>query len=554
MKKIFLIFAVLCISLIAFSCNKNELKPLHSAFKKDFLVGAAVEPEQLLGAEGELLSRHFNSITAENVMKQLSLQPKEGKFNFNEADKLVAFAEKHKLKVRGHCLVWHHPSQMADWMFEDENGNPAGRELMLKRLRNHIKTVVERYKGKVYAWDVVNEAIDTSTADQLRHTEFYKLIGPDYIEKAFEYAHEADPDVKLFINEYDTFDPEKNKAYFKLIKSLIDKGIPISGIGLQMHVKMTNPSAAMIEQAINNLSVFGLDLHITELDMSFYDSEFGSFDQPSEQQLVYQAYRYKQIMDIFKKHNDSIKSVTFWGFHDGHTWLTSYPVIRNDWPLIFTADFKPKWVYYALTNPAKLPEYQDLPKKKAAEYEAHKGTPKIDGKIDKIWEKADSAETSIFITPYRGAMAVVRTLWDENRLYILAEVKDRLLSSKASEPYMQDSFEFFIDENNAKAGGYQSDDFQFRINYKNSVTAGGGNAQPEMIESRTVKTAGGYLIEAAFAFQSIKGAPGTEIGYELQINDDAEGDGIRKSVAKWNDQTNESYRNTEGWGILVMKE
>jgi endo-1,4-beta-xylanase len=547
---------ILCITafLAFFSCGIFKNDSLYKANADFFPIGAAVEPDQLTGPEAEILIKHYNSITAENAMKYLSTEPEEGRFDFTQADKIMAFADKHGKLVRGHCLIWDHPTQIADWMFQDKNGKPASRELMLERMRNHIHKVVGQYKGKIYAWDVINEPIDTSTNDQLRHSKWYELIGPDYIEKAFIYAHEADPDAKLFINEFNTFEPEKNKAYFRLIKSLIDKKIPIHGIGLQMHIKLQYPSVSMIEQAVFNLEVFGLDLHITEMDMSFYEDEYGEFTAPSEEYLVYQAHRYKEIMDVFKKHSAAIKNVTFWGFHDGHTWLTSYPVKRKDWPLLFTDKLQPKWAFYALTDPSKLPPKKDLPRKEASTYKAKKGTPVIDGSIDKIWDKAEAAATNIYLTNYKGATASIKTLWDENKLYVLADVTDPKLSAKATEPYMQDSLEFFIDENNAKAGGYQDEDFQFRISFENRKTVGGGHAQPEMIQSKAVRTKKGYLIEASFTFQTIKGSAGTKIGYELQINDDADGSGIRKSVTKWNDPTNDSYKNTKGWGVLEMVE
>ena len=309
MKILIRLLFCLIVFFVFFSCGKSGNNPLWKSFKGTFLIGTAVEPDQLSGPEGELVNRHFNSITAENAMKYLSTEPSEGKFDFTEADKIMAFAEKHGKEVRGHCLIWDHPTQTADWMFQDKDGKPASRELMLERMKNHIHTVVSRYKGKIYAWDVVNEPIDTSTNDQLRHSKWYELIGPDYIEKAFIFAHEADPDAKLFINEFNTFEPAKNKAYFLLIKSLIDKKIPIHGIGLQMHIKMQYPSVSMIEQAVMNLGVFNIDLHITEMDMSFYEDEYGGFDTPAEEFLVYQAHRYKEIMDVFKKNSDVIKSV-----------------------------------------------------------------------------------------------------------------------------------------------------------------------------------------------------------------------------------------------------
>jgi len=352
-----------------------EIPSLKDIYSDYFVIGASIEPFQIIGAEGALLSKHFSGITAENVMKQLPVHPEEGKYTFGPADQLLEYAKINNMKVRGHTLVWHHPYQTAKWMFTDEDGNPASRELLLERLRDHIHTVVGRYKGQIYAWDVVNEAIDISQKDNLRHTDWYNLIGPDYIAKAFGYAHEADPRALLFLNDYDTYDEQKGEALYELAKKLKHSSVPIHGLGMQFHISLTHPRMDAIEQTILKMRTLGLQLHITELDMSLYSHEYEILDSAPHDYLVRQAYRYKELFDLFKIHSDVINSVTFWGYHDGHSWLNTTE--KPNWPLLFDREYKPKYAYWALVDPTQLPE--DIPIFRPQE------KPFIDGEINEHW-------------------------------------------------------------------------------------------------------------------------------------------------------------------------
>lgn len=532
---------------------EEDIKSLFGLYENDFLIGTAVEPYQLSGEHARLLLKHFNSITAENVMKPQSLQPEEGSFTFSAADTLVSFAEKNDLQIRGHTLLWH--QQSPEWFFLSSDDGDLTRDELLDRLKIHIQTVVSRYKGKIYAWDVVNEVIDPSSRDTngMRKNMWYQYLGPEYIEKAFEYAYEADPDAKLFINDYSLVsDSNKREYMYKLVKSLKEKGVPIDGIGMQVHINIYDPRIMEIEETIEKFASLGVELHITELDMSVYRQDFESYDKASAEILVRQGYRYKELFELFKKYSDNIGNVTFWGMADDHTWLTSHPVERNNWPLLFDENLKAKYAYWGLIDPNKLPDISNEEKRVAYNTEAVRGTVKIDGVYDEIWDKANAISTDIMIAGNAGAKAKVKTMWDENNLYIYAEVYDPELSKENSNTYEQDSIEIFIDENNHKSYFYEEDDSQYRVNYDNEQSFD-PNPEREGFITATRLTDTGYIVEASIKFLTIKPVVGQSIGFDFQVNDD-QGAGRRESIAIWNDSTGNSWQDPSGLGNLIFVE
>lgn len=257
--------------MIAATQEQKKIDPkkgLRDYYKKYFPIGVAVRPSDLRnGPEKDLILKEFNSITAENAMKMAPLQPAENRFNWRDADTIVSFGVRNKINVRGHTLCWH--AQAPNWMFTDSAGKPASKELLLKRLKTHIQTVVGRYKGKVYAWDVVNEVIaDDSTF--LRKTKWTDITGEEFIEKAFEFAHEADPKAILFYNDYNTEIPAKREKIVRLLKTLLDKGVPVHGVGLQAHWSISSPTQDELEKSIQQFSALGLQIQFTELDVSVY--------------------------------------------------------------------------------------------------------------------------------------------------------------------------------------------------------------------------------------------------------------------------------------------
>ena len=299
--------------------SADSLKGLKDFYLDYFPIGVAVSPRSLQGEQGEFIKKHFNSLTAENVMKPALLQPEEGRFVWGEADKIVEFAQANGMKVRGHTLAWH--SQTGEWMFKDSLGNQASKELVLARLKEHISQVVTRYKGKIYAWDVVNEAIDNADPANVgyRQTLWYTICGDEFIAKAFQWAHEADPDAVLFYNEYNTENPDKREKTYQMLKKMLDQGVPIHGVGLQAHWNIGGPrhvgqlsqgnegeydipgsSEDAIRESIDKFSSLGLVVQLTELDVSIYTSRTDTLNvgfTPEREQK--QIDFYKMAFEVF---------------------------------------------------------------------------------------------------------------------------------------------------------------------------------------------------------------------------------------------------------------
>jgi endo-1,4-beta-xylanase len=358
------IWIVIAMLIISISCKTKqtatsyaiESHGLKDFYSKYFSIGVAVSKSNLVGEEAVLIRKHFNSITAENAMKMESLQPIEGKFNWKEADSIVNFALANHIKIRGHNLCWH--EQAPSWLFIDKNGKEASKELLLQRLKQHIDAVVGRYKGKIYAWDVVNEAIDDDSTKYLRHSKWYKICGEDFIIKAFEYAHAADPGAKLYYNDYNTERPEKRDRLYKLLKNLKAKGVAIDGVGLQAHWSLQEPSENELITAIEKYSSLGLKIQFTELDISIYPWEKNKrVKRPNEDDTFTAALeeeqiaKYKMVFDTFRKYKNVITNVTFWNISDRSTWLDGYPVPgRKNYPLLFDTRLQPKKAYWKVIN------------------------------------------------------------------------------------------------------------------------------------------------------------------------------------------------------------
>ena len=329
---------------------------LAECYKDYFDIGAAVNPG-LIELGGDIIKSEFSSLTCENEMKFSSVHPKIDEYTFERADKVYNFAKENNLKMRGHTLVWHH--QTDDWLFKNENGENVDKETLYKRMKEHISTVVKRYSDKVYCWDVVNEAISDksdkfdSEENYLRVDSNYYLIvqSEEYLEKAFIYAHEADPNALLFYNDYSTEYPPKREKIYKLLKSLLDKGVPVHGMGLQGHYDLS-VDIDELSKSIDLFASLGLTIHITELDISLYVGENDlNFEPPPEDRLKKQAYLYKKIFELLREKKDKIGNVTFWGVFDHRSWLNHFPVKnRKNYPLLFDADLKPKEAYYEVID------------------------------------------------------------------------------------------------------------------------------------------------------------------------------------------------------------
>jgi len=327
-------------------------KGLKDYYKDYFPIGVAVNPRMVQpGPDAELIKAQFNSLTPENAMKMGPIHPEENRYNWTDADAIANFARQNNIKLRGHTLCWH--NQTPAWFFIDSTGKTVSRDVLLARLKRHITDVMTRYKGTVYAWDVVNEAVpDTSTAIY-RKTKFLEIIGEEYIEKAFQYAHEADPKAQLFYNDYNTENPSKRERIFQLLKKLTAKGVPIDGVGLQAHWSIYEPTRQELEESITKFASLGLKVQFTEVDVSVYPKEHERRARRPTDKSEFtpamndrQAAQYKMLFEVFRKHRNTVTGVTFWNLTDRYSWLDNFPVPgRKDYPLLFDQNGVPKKAY-----------------------------------------------------------------------------------------------------------------------------------------------------------------------------------------------------------------
>ncbi|WP_373057987.1 endo-1,4-beta-xylanase [Zunongwangia sp. H14] len=338
------------------SAEKKEEKGLKDYYEGYFPIGVAVAPRSLEGQSKDLILEQFNSLTPENVMKMGEIHPEQNQYYWEAADKIAEFAREHDMKMRGHALVWH--QQTGDWIFKAEDGGQVSKEELLQRMKTHIDSVVSRYKGTIYAWDVVNEAISDNPEEFLRNSPWYEIAGEDFLIKAFEYAHEADPEAKLFYNDYNAIIPEKRERIYRLLKLLKDKGAPIDGVGIQAHWSIFDPSEKDLRKAIDKYSSLGLDVQITELDVSLYPWEKerrelreGESDEFTPEMEQRQIESYDMFFKVFRDYKDVLTGVTFWNVSDNYSWLDHYPVEgRKNYPLLFDENYEPKKAYWKVVE------------------------------------------------------------------------------------------------------------------------------------------------------------------------------------------------------------
>jgi endo-1,4-beta-xylanase len=339
---------------------ERNIPSVYQTLAPFFPIGAAIGQGDLSGEHAFLLTKHYNSVTSENDMKPGSLQPTEGNFTFAAADAEVSFARSNNMLVRGHTLVWH--NQNPAFLFNDVNGQPMtptpeNKALLLQRLDSHIQAVVSHFGDNVYAWDVVNEVIDPSQPDGFRRSPWFNITGTDYIERAFRKAHEVAPNAKLYINDFDTTNVTKRQFLYNLIADLKSRGVPIDGIGHQMHNNVDFPSAEAILETINLFAGLGIEQQFTELDVSIYSGSFSTpvvdyADIPADR-FIRQAFRYRDFFQALRQLPGKVNSVTFWGQADDHTWLTSASQVNG--PLLFDTSLQHKLAYSALVDPSQLP-------------------------------------------------------------------------------------------------------------------------------------------------------------------------------------------------------
>ena len=336
----------------------QETKTLKEALKDKFLIGTAVNTQQASGRDKagvRVIQEQFNAIVAENCMKSQEMHPKENRYNFTQADEFVAFGEKNHLAITGHTLIWH--SQLSPWFCVDENGKNVSPEVLKKRMKDHITTIVKRYKGRIKGWDVVNEAIIEDGS--YRKTKFYEILGEEFIPLAFQYAHEADPDAELYYNDYGMNVEGRRNTVVKMVKDMKEKGLRVDAIGMQGHMGMDYPDIKEFEESILAFASTGAKVMITEWDMSALPTakQGANISDTVAYRKILNPYpealpdsvseqwnaRMEAFFNLFIKHSDVITRVTAWGVTDGDSWKNDFPVRgRRDYPLLFDRNYQPK--------------------------------------------------------------------------------------------------------------------------------------------------------------------------------------------------------------------
>jgi endo-1,4-beta-xylanase len=319
------------------------------------VIGVAINQRQsdLVDTAGvDLITKQFNQISPENLLKFQSVHPAADRYAFDAQDRYVQFGLDRHMQVVGHNLVWH--QQTPRWVFEGTDGKPPDREALLARMRDHIHTVVGRYKGKIHGWDVVNEAIDEDGS--LRKAPWHDGIGDDYVAKAFEFAHEADPNAELYYNDYNLEKPAKRAGVIRLVKDLQARGLRIDGIGNQGHWQLETPTIDQIEEALTDLHSTGLKVMYTELDINMLPPGGRNADPavanpyanglPDDKQQAL-ATRYADIFGVIMKHRDWVSRVTFWGLSDADSWLNRG---RANYPLLWDRQRQPKPAFQAVVD------------------------------------------------------------------------------------------------------------------------------------------------------------------------------------------------------------
>ncbi len=317
---------------------------LKQKYEEYFKIGAAVNT-RTIESHKEIILTHFNSLTCENETKFESIQRKEEQFDFSLADKIVEFGRNHGLAMRGHTFTWH--NQTPKWVFED-----ATKEVLLKRLKRHMEIVGRRFEKDFYCWDVVNEAIEDKTDIVFRVSPWTQIIGEDFMDYAFRYAKEILPDTDLYYNDYNEVMASKRDKIYDVVKGMLERGVPVDGVGLQCHWSIYSPPIDEIRRAFEQYAKLGLKLQITEMDISMFAHEDkNSIAVPTPRMLELQAKVYGDAFALFREYKDIIDTVTLWGIADDFTWLDNFPVPgRKNWPLLFDEQHQPKEAFYRIMD------------------------------------------------------------------------------------------------------------------------------------------------------------------------------------------------------------
>jgi endo-1,4-beta-xylanase len=327
----------------------DPIPSLAAAYRGKFLLGAAVSGAIVQGGGQQLVKDQFNVIVAENDMKPSALSRGEGKYDFARADALLDWAKRNGIKVRGHCLVWH--LDELPWMFTNGDGPPLTGEMVAARLRTYIHDVVGHFKGRIWAWDVVNEALvadepGVAEVSGWRKSRWYEYLGQDYVALAFQYAHEADPDALLFYNDYETQTPAKRALILGMVRALQKKGLTIHGIGHQAHYSVDRPPAAELEATIQEVAAAGLRNHVTEMDVSLRPRPGADLPALTDALTARQAARWAEFFRMFLRNQGKIEAVLIWGVNVQDSWL------RPPDQAILFSDYRPTAAFWAVLEEA----------------------------------------------------------------------------------------------------------------------------------------------------------------------------------------------------------
>ena len=307
---------------------------------RGFEIGAAVAAQPLRTDSGykEVLRNEFNYVSAENALKMGPLRPEPGVYDFNDADAVVDYAREHDMSVRGHTLAWH--NQTPEWFQEWDYTSGQIRDF----LRDHIHTTAGRYRARVDTWDVINEGVDDDGT--MRENLWYEALGEEYFDLAFEYANEVAPDTDLYYNDYGADGVnEKSDAIYDLVSRLLDRGVPIDGVGLQMHALHAKPDPESVAENIRRFKDLGLEVEVTEMDVAYLPD-----DDPGEQETRWekQADFYREITEVCL--DEDVDTLIVWGVRDSDSWIPNWFESLTDDPLLFTGGNDPKPAYHAIRD------------------------------------------------------------------------------------------------------------------------------------------------------------------------------------------------------------
>jgi endo-1,4-beta-xylanase len=371
-------YSLLSTQVIAADDSPRETQPrsaagpsLKETYSRDFAMGVSLGglvPHDYSPEELSLVHHHFSVLTPENAMKMGHIRRTEEEFDFAQADALVEFARENQLRVVGHTLVWARDDSTPAWIFKDGE-QPANRELLLKRMREHIAAVAGRYGTAVAEWDVVNEAVDDAEGVFLRPSQWLDIAGPDFIAEAFRAAHAAAPEAVLIYNDYGTEKPAKREKMLRLLRELLEQGVPVHAVGLQGHFELDRIPLQDLEDTLVAIKGLGLKAMITELDIAVvprsrwwaddgrHRAELAKWDpyatECPPEVLARQAEQYGELFQSFRRHADVIERVTFWNLHDGRSWLNTFPWRHTEYPLLFDRSAQPKPAFEAVLKAAQ---------------------------------------------------------------------------------------------------------------------------------------------------------------------------------------------------------